>query len=119
MIVSETYYEGLRNVLRRSLRRTTKVSETCYETSSRGICCTSWRRLQKTSSRISWQDQLRTKPGRLSETSSCPLGYFIFLLVFISRSRFQLKTIRIVLWLPNNISKFYTLHPAPYPQPPQ
>ena len=31
MIVSETYYEGLRDVLRSSLRRTTKVSETCYE----------------------------------------------------------------------------------------
>ena len=29
--VSETYYEGLRDVLRRSQRRTTKVSETCYE----------------------------------------------------------------------------------------
>ena len=31
MIVSETYYEGLRDVLRRSQRRTTKVSETYYE----------------------------------------------------------------------------------------
>ena len=31
MIVSETCYEGLRDVLRRSQRRTTKVSEMCYE----------------------------------------------------------------------------------------